>query len=186
MNEVVDIKANRAARKWAPREQAIRVLWALARPAFCFSPRIFWAWRTGLLRLFGASIGRGVHVYPTVRILIPWHVEIGDYATVGDRVILYALGRITIGDRATISQGAHLCAGTHDYRRADFLLLKQPISIGEGAWICSDAFVGPGVDVGAYAIVGARAVVMRNVEGWDIVAGNPAKIVKKRPRPRPA
>jgi len=54
------------------------------------------------------------------------------------------------------------------------------IVIHNQAWICADAFVGPGVTVGEGAIVGARAVVMKNVEPWAIVAGNPARFVKKR------
>ena len=89
----------------------------------------------------------------------------------------------SIGSTASISQGAHLCAGTHDYRRADLPLQKLPISIGEGAWICADAFIGPGVKVGNYAIVGARAVAMRIIEDWSIVAGNPARVIGTRPAP---
>jgi putative colanic acid biosynthesis acetyltransferase WcaF len=107
-------------------------------------------------------------------------VTIRDEATIGHRVILYALGPITIGARATVSQNAHLCAGTHDHRRRDFALLKQPIVIGEGAWICADAFVGPNVRVGDFAIVGARGVAMRDVAPWAIVAGNPARKVGQR------
>ena len=108
---------------------------------------------------------------------------IGAEASIGDRAILYNLGLISIGDGATISQGAHLCAGTHDYRRSDLPLLKPPIAVGEGAWICADCFVGPGVKVGDYAIVGARAVAMRDVDDWSIAVGNPARIIGQRPRP---
>ena len=60
---------------------------------------------------------------------------------------------------------------------------KLPIAIGEGAWICADSFVGPGVKIGNYAIVGARAVAMRDVDDWSIVVGNPARVVKPRPKP---
>lgn len=133
-----------------------------------------------MLRFFGASIGRGVRIYPTVDIIIPWNLKVGDKATVGAKVILYALGAIDIGARTTISQNAHLCAGTHDYRRPDFPLLKRPISIGEDAWICADAFVGPNISIGNFAIVGARAVVVRNVAPGAIVAGNPAREIGRR------
>ncbi len=132
------------------------------------------------MRLFGARIGKHVHIYPNVKITIPWNLDIGDYAGVGDHVILYALGPISIGKAATVSQGAHLCAGTHDYHDAAMPLLKVPIEIGDNAWICADAFLGPGVSVGEGAIVGARAVVVKNVDQADIVAGNPARLVKKR------
>jgi putative colanic acid biosynthesis acetyltransferase WcaF len=179
----VDIEANRRARKYSQRELAGRVLWSLLYPLFRFSPRLLWPWRNAMLRLFGASVGKKVRIFPTADIIIPWNLTIGDYATIGDKVILYALGPISIGARATVSQGAHLCAGTHSYADPSFPLIKLPITLGEGAWICADAFVGPDVTVGEYAIVGARGVAIRNVAPWTIVAGNPARLVKERPKP---
>lgn len=139
-----------------------------------------WAWRRGLLRLFGASIGKRVHIYPSVRITIPWNLSVGDDTAVGDRAILYALGPITLGRQVTVSQNAHLCAGSHDYRRADMMLIKPPIVVEDGVWICADAFIGPGVKVGAMAIAGARAVVVKSVETGMVVAGNPAVPVRAR------
>lgn len=178
----IDIKGNRAATKWSRREQMGRILWALVWPLFRLSPRPFWACRRSLLRLFGARVGTGAHLYPTVDITIPWNLEIGDHAAVGDRAILYALGPITIGTNATVSQRAHLCAGTHDFRSPSMSLVKSPISVGDDAWICAEAFVGPGVDIGAGAVVGARAVVMRNVPPGFVVAGNPAQKIGIRQR----
>jgi putative colanic acid biosynthesis acetyltransferase WcaF len=175
-----DVAANRAARKYSRRELALRVAWGVAAPAFAFSPRLLWGWRRALLRLFGAKVGRDVRVFPTVRIMMPWNLDLGDQATIGDRVSLYALGPIRIGARATVSQNAHLCAGTHDFRRADFALVKAPVTVGADAWICADAFVGPGVTVGDHAVVGARAVVVRTVESRAVVAGNPARVVGRR------
>ena len=172
--------ANRASRKWTPREQIGRVLWGLAWPLFRLSPRVFWGWRRLLLRVFGASVGRGVHVYPSVRITIPWNLDLGENCAVGDRAILYALGPITIGARATISQGAHLCAGTHDLTDPSRPLLKPPIQVGDDAWICADAFVGPGVRVGRGAIVGARAVTVRDVAEETTVVGNPARVIQRK------
>jgi putative colanic acid biosynthesis acetyltransferase WcaF len=175
-----DVKANRAETKWSRREQVARVLWGSVLPLFVFSPRPFWGWRRFLLRLFGASIGPEVHIYPSARITMPWNLEIGESAAIGDRVNLYALGSITIGARATVSQGAHICAGTHDISDPARPLLKPPITIGSDAWVCADAFVGPGVTVGDGAIVGARAVAMKDVPAYAIVVGNPARQIKKR------
>lgn len=178
----IDVVGNRAARKWTLREQLGRILWGLAKPLFWISPRPLWAWRRFLLRLFGAKIGRRVHVYPNVRIAIPWNIKIGDYSAVGDRAILYALGTITIGSRVTISQNAHLCAGSHDIDAPTRPLTKPPIFIKDDAWICADAFIGPGVSVGSGAIVGARAVAVKDVAARTTVVGNPARKVCDKAR----
>lgn len=177
MSRIVDISANRNARKWSRRELVGRVLWGLFWPLFRLSPRPLWGWRRVLLVAFRAQVAAEVRIHPTVRIMIPWNLTLGEGCTIGDRANLYALGPISIGARATISQGAHLCAGTHDWRKPDFPLQKKPISIGADAWICADAFVGPGVSVGSGAIVGARAVAIRDVASHDIVVGNPSRVV---------
>lgn len=126
-----------------------------------------------MVRCFGGQIGRDVHLHPTVRITIPWNLRIGDQAAVGDCAILYALGPIEIGPRATVSQYAHLCAGTHNWRDPARPLLKTPIQIGADAWVCADAFVGPGVRIGQGAILGARAVAMKDLPEAHIGVGNP-------------
>jgi putative colanic acid biosynthesis acetyltransferase WcaF len=178
----IDIAANRKAQKWTSGEMLGRALWETMRgPLFSWTPRPFWAWRRAVLRGFGAKVGRNVHVHPTVRIAIPWNLSIEDNAAVGDGAIIYSLGRISIGLNATISQYAHLCAGTHDYRRSDMWLLKPAIRIEEGVWVCADAFIGPGVNVGAFSIVGARAVVTKDVAESVIVGGNPARVLRARP-----
>jgi putative colanic acid biosynthesis acetyltransferase WcaF len=174
----VDVLNNRKAQKWTRREQVGRVLWGLCSPLFSLSPRPFWGWRRLLLRLFGAKVAAGAHIYPSVRITMPWHLSLGAQCAVGDRAVIYALGPILVGARATISQGAHLCAGTHDIARPDRPLLKPPITIADDAWVAADAFIGPGVKVGAGAIVGARAVVVHDVAEKTIVVGNPARKIR--------
>ena len=176
----IDIEANRRAVKWTLAEQVGRVLWALCRPLFRWSPRPCRCWRNNLLRLFGAKVGRRVHVDPSARIWIPWKLTLGDDSAVGFEALLYNLGPLTIGSRATVSQRAHLCGGTHDFRGNTMELVKAPITIGEEAWVCADAFVGPGVTVGKRAVVGARAVVVKDVEAGTIVGGNPATKVGVR------
>lgn len=176
----IDVAANRAARKWTSRELAGRVLWASAAPIFHLSPRPFWGLRRALLRAFGAKVGRDVHVYPTARISVPWNLVLGDGCAVGDYAILYALGPITLGPRSTVSQYAHLCAGSHDWRDPAMPLTKPPITLGADVWVCADVFVGPYVTVGDGAILGARSVVVRDVEPRTVVAGNPARLVGTR------
>jgi putative colanic acid biosynthesis acetyltransferase WcaF len=73
-----------------------------------------------------------------------------------------------------------LCAASHDITDPEFRLLHKPIRIDSRAWVAAGAFVGMGVTVGEGAVVGARAVVVKDVKAWDIVAGNPARVVGVR------
>jgi putative colanic acid biosynthesis acetyltransferase WcaF len=170
----LEIESNRAISNWTNKEKFARLLWAMSQPLFFYSPRLLWTWRVALLRLFGAKIGKNVHIYPTVQVFAPWNLEIADWASIGFDALLYNLGPIRIGARSTISQRAHLCAGSHDYRGADMRLLKLPINIGDDVWVCADSFVGPDISVGDGAVIGACAVVVKNVLPWTVVAGNPA------------
>ncbi len=158
-----------------------RVLWQIARVVlFRWTPRPAAAWRRMILRGFGAKLGRGVVVDPCARIWAPWNLEMGDYSCLGPLVDCYDVARVRIGDFATVSQYSYLCTATHDYTDESMPLKAAPISIGERAWIAADVFVGPGVTIGEGAVVGARSSVFRDVEPWTVVAGNPARFLKKR------
>jgi len=175
-----DIEANRAAEKYRPSECRLRLAWSLGLPMFRLTPRPCFGLRRWLLRRYGAVVGEQVNTYPSSTIYFPWNLQIGDYSAVGEWALIYNLGPVTIGERCTISQRTHLCAGTHDYRDPAMPLQKLPIHIGSDAWVCADAFIGPGVSVGARAIVGARAVAVNHVAENAIVAGNPAKLIRTR------
>jgi putative colanic acid biosynthesis acetyltransferase WcaF len=176
----LNIQTNRRAQKYSRGEQLRRVLWGAGKLFFRFSPRPCFGWRRFVLRCFGASIGENVNTYPSTRIYFPWNLTVGDWSALGEDVFIYNLGPVTLGEKVTVSHRAHLCAGTHDYTQPDLPLLKPPIEIKSQAWVCADAFVGPGVTVGEGAVVGARAVVMKDVAPWTVVAGNPAREIKRR------
>lgn len=180
MDAEIDIDKNRKASKYSRPEIVRRVFWNMAMPLFRFSPRILFGWRNFLLRLFGAKIGQEVHIYNTATVYMPWNLEIADWSCIGEHAYIYNLGKIIIGSRTTISQRAHLCAGTHDYSDPALPLLKLPIRVADQVWICADAFLSPGINVGEGAIVAARAVVTKDIEPWAIVGGNPARLIKKR------
>jgi putative colanic acid biosynthesis acetyltransferase WcaF len=177
----VDPNTARLMSPWTLKQKIARALWMVTR-FLLFRPSFhnWYGWRRFLLKLFGARIGARVRIRPTASIEIPWNIDIGDEAIVGDYAILYSLGKITIGKRVVISQYAHVCAGTHDYRYREFPLLKPPITIGDDAWIAADAFVAPGVTIGPGAILGARASAFNDLPAWQIAVGNPAKPIKPR------
>ena len=177
----LSIDQNRRACKYSRRELVLRALWGLVgRPLFRLSPRPCFAWRRLVLRLFGARVGRQVHVYPTTTVYFPWNLEVGPWSAIGEWALVYNLGPVRLGARVTVSHRAHLCAGTHDYRDPAMPLIKSPITIQDQAWVCADAFIGPDVTVGEGAVVGARAVVVKDVPSWTVVAGNPAREIGKR------
>jgi putative colanic acid biosynthesis acetyltransferase WcaF len=159
----------------------LRVLWSITwLIAARWTPRPLHFWRTFILRCFGAQIGHSVRVYPSVRIWAPWNLSIGDQSIVGGDAILYSQGKIVIGAHVVISQGSHLCAGTHDFEKPGFKLMTAPITIGNHAWVAAEAFVHPGVKVGEGAVVGARSVVVSDLKAWTIYSGFPARSLRER------
>lgn len=180
---MVDTEPHRHTSEYTFGQKVTRTLWMFARATlFRFSFHNWYAWRRLLLRAFGARVGRDVRIRPTAHIEIPWELDIADGAIVGDHAILYSLGRITIGRGAIISQYAHLCAGSHDYTKRSFPLLRPPITIGAEAWIATDAFIGPGVTVGERAVVGARTTVVKDVPADQVVVGPSARAIGTRPK----
>ncbi len=147
---------------------------------FRYSPNFMFGWRRIILRVFGASIGKKVNIYPQCRIWAPWNLIMGNQSCLGPFVDCYNQGQISIGTRVVISQKSYLCASTHDYTQLGFPLLCKPIMIEDNAWIAAGAFVGPGVTIGEGAVVAARSVVVKDVEPWTVVGGNPTKFIKKR------
>lgn len=161
-----------------------RLLWnAVWLGLFLPSPRPMHGWRRFLLRMFGARVGRGVHVYPSVRIWAPWNLTLGEECGIGDRTILYSQGEIVVGRRAVISQGSHLCAGTHDFTKPGFPLVTKPIHVGADTWLAAECMVLPGVTIGEGAVIGARALVTKDMPPWTVCAGHPCTPLKPRSSP---
>ncbi|MEG4393300.1 hormogonium polysaccharide biosynthesis acetyltransferase HpsU [Microcoleus sp. BROC3] len=153
----------------------ILLWWFVQAIGFPLTPHPFNGIRRGLLRLFGAKIGRGAIVRPTARFTYPWKIEIGDYSWIGDDVVLYSLDRIAIGKHCVISQKSYLCTGTHDSQDPAFGLITASVTINNGVWIAADCFIGPGVEIGANALIGARSSVFKNMPAGFICTGTPCR-----------
>lgn len=112
-------------------------------------------------------------------------IEIGNNCSVNSFCYLGGYGGIKIDNGVRIAPGAKIYAFEHIYERTDVPIYKQGIKpkkviIGDDVWIGSNAIITGGVTIGKGAIVAAGAVVTKSVEEYTIVAGVPAKIIKKR------
>lgn len=133
-----------------------------------------------VLRWFGATIGRGVNIKPSVNVKYPWQLSIGDYSWIGEGVWLDSLAPIAIGAHACLSQGVYCCTGSHDWTDPAFGLITKPISIENGAWVGARATILPGVTVASHCVITAGSVLSKSTEPDMIYAGNPAVALKKR------
>jgi putative colanic acid biosynthesis acetyltransferase WcaF len=163
------------------RDKLARLLWAFAYyAAFRFSPVFAHGWRRAILRAFGAQVAPRVAIYPSARIWAPWRLRLDEGATVGGGAELYNVAPIHVGEEAVVSQYAYLCTASHDHRR-EFQLIAASVEVRRHAWVAAGCFIGPGVTIEEGAVAAARAVVTRSVPPWTVVAGNPARIVGRRP-----
>ncbi|MEP6719975.1 MAG: putative colanic acid biosynthesis acetyltransferase [Variovorax sp.] len=158
-----------------------RAAWGLAWAVLAsWTPPPLRGWRRFLLKLFGAQMGELADVRGSATVWYPPHLQMADRTLLAERVTCYNMAPISLGEGALVSQGAHLCAGTHDISTPEFQLFAKPIAIGARAWIAAEAFVGPGVTVGEGAVLGARAVAFGALEPWGVYTGNPAVLLKRR------
>lgn len=168
---------------FSTREKIGRIVWAFVQATvFRLSFPTWYGWRNMLLRKFGASVHSSCRVRRTARFECPWNFTAGANCAIGEHVIVYALGPITLGRRVSVSQYSHLCAGTHDFSRFDMPLLRPSIVLKDDAWLGTDAFVGPGVTMHEGALLGARASAFTDLEAWSVNVGNPARKMRDRPR----
>jgi putative colanic acid biosynthesis acetyltransferase WcaF len=136
--------------------------------------------KKALLRLFGAKIGKGVVLKPSINIKYPWKLSIGDFSWIGEKVWIDNLGQVDIGKNVCISQGAMLLTGNHDYKKQGFDLMVGKIILEDGVWIGAESLVCPGVVCATHAVLAAKSVATQNLSAYQIYQGNPAHIVKER------
>ncbi len=133
-----------------------------------------------LLRLFGAKVGNGVVIKPSVNIKYPWLLNIGNHVWIGEEVWIDNLVEIDIADHVCISQGAMLLTGSHDYKAESFGLLTGKITLESGAWIGAKAVVCPNVICHTHSVLAVGSVATHSLEAHTIYQGNPAQAKRKR------
>jgi len=176
----VDLSQYQNALSW--KNQIARFIWAIVWTVFARPlPRSLGnGWKLFWLRLFGAKVHSTAKVYSSVRVYMPWNLEMEAYSCLSPEVDCYNVVKVKIGAHSTVSQKTYLCTASHDISKGNNPLITASIIIEDQAWIGASAFIGMGVTIGQGAVVGATASVYKDVESWTVVGGNPAKFIKKR------
>ncbi|WP_252263503.1 putative colanic acid biosynthesis acetyltransferase [Paracidobacterium acidisoli] len=165
------------------KNRLARALWNLCYALlYRTSPRPLHAWRSMLLRAFGAKMGAACHFYPKSKVWAPWNLICEDRVSLADDAELYNPSSMYLGSHAIVSQGAYVCGATHLYNEVSFRLVSFPMRLGAYSWVCARAAVNPGVNVGDGAILGLASVATKDLEPFGIYAGIPARKVKERLR----
>lgn len=172
-------------------------------PGFGFFGRLFEQLRVMVLRARGCQIGRGVEVSWGVTVRGPGAIEIGNHVRIREGVILQSsdeiliedhvdinpfttiYGRARIGSYTMIAPHVMLAGGNHKFDDPTILIKHQGstalgIVVEEDVWIGANAVILDGVRIGKGAVVGAGAVVTKDVPSNVIVVGNPARIIHHR------
>jgi len=160
----------------------IRFLWYFTNVLFFINPlNPISGLKVFLLRLFGAKIGKGVVIKPSVNIKYPWRLTVGDYSWIGENVWIDNLAEVKIGKNCCLSQGAMLLCGNHNYKKSSFDLITKEIILEEGVWVGARSIVAPGVHCQSHLVLSVNSVLsQRLTEAYTVYSGNPAKGIRKR------
>lgn len=136
-------------------------------------------------RLFVKKMGENVHIMTGVRILSPAGVSIGHHVYINHHTDMSGKGGLTIGNYVKIGPFCNIQSVDHVYTDWQKPMFSQgmrpdPIVIEDDVWVAANVVIVPGVTIGRGAIVGANAVVTRDVEPYAIVGGVPARVIKYR------
>lgn len=129
-----------------------------------------------LKKIFG-SMGENCYIQP------PIYMNIGDNIFIGNRVSInpyfkcMAAGKVTIEDDVKIATGVSVLTNGHDFYERSVLTIKD-VLIKKNAWIGAGAIILAGVTIGENAVVGAGSVVTHDVKDGEVVAGNPARVIR--------
>lgn len=158
-----------------------RALWYFTNSFFIKSSLFpMMKFKSHLLRLFGAKVGKRLVIKPGVNIKFPWKLKIGDDVWIGENVWIDNLDYVNIGNNVCLSQGALLLTGNHDYSIYNMPYRNAPIVLEDGVWIGANTTVCSGVICKSHSILTVGSIATKDLEPYTIYQGNPAKEIRKR------
>ncbi len=135
-------------------------------------------------RLGGIKIGWGSAIHMGARFYNPWNIKIGKDSIIGEGVVLDGRDKLTIGNHVDIASEAMIYNSQHDVYAEHFAavenIIKAPVVIEDYVFVGPRAIILPGVHVKKGAVIGAGAVVTKDVEEYQMVGGVPAKPIGER------
>ncbi|MFM7815108.1 MAG: WcaF family extracellular polysaccharide biosynthesis acetyltransferase [Flavobacteriales bacterium] len=165
---------------YRPGSAIKRALWYVCSWIFLQSYFPFSGFKVFVLCCFGARMGKGIRIKPSVRIKYPWKLTVGDHSWIGEDVWIDNLDEVVIGAHCCLSQGAMLLCGNHHYGKSSFDLITKPITLDQGVWIGAKSVVCPGVHAEHHAVLTVGSIATSHLEAMSIYQGNPARLIKKR------
>jgi len=137
--------------------------------------------RAAILRELLGSVGAHVHIRPPLAMDYGFQTSIGPRTFINSGAVILDVGRVTIGADVQIGPNVQLLTPTHpldpEVRRSG-AEAAQPIAIGDNAWLGGGVIVCPGVSIGKDTVVGAGAVVTRDLPPAVLAVGNPARVIR--------
>jgi len=159
----------------------IRGIWYFVNVIFFINPiNPFVKSKVILLRIFGAKVGKGLVIKPSVNIKYPWKLSIGNHVWIGEKVWIDNLDQVVIGDNCCISQDALLISGNHNYKKSGFDLIIGPIVLEDGVWIGAKSIVTLSTKCLSHSVLSAGSLLSSDMEAYTIYRGNPAIKIKER------
>lgn len=140
----------------------------------------FFCLRRFFLRLFGFSIGEKVSVHWGVRFFSFGKCSIGNNVTINYGCYLDNRAGIYIGNNVNISHNVRIYSLGHNINSSSFATVGKPVVVEDNVWIFPNVLIMPGVVLGAGSVVLPGSVVTKSVSPNDVVAGNPARVIRKR------
>jgi maltose O-acetyltransferase len=172
LGELIAKGQNRIASIWLEFVTGF-LWWGVGEVPFHHVRRFFY-------RLAGMKIGRGSSIHMRVRVYDPRNISIGEDTIIGERVVLDGRAKLSIGDHVDIATGAMIFNSEHDVHAVDFRPIEFANVIEDYAFVGPNVIILPGVNVRRGGVIGAGAVVTKDVEENSIVVGVPAKEIGKR------
>lgn len=146
---------------------------------------IFNNMRTWVCRELFADCGKGVNVHRGAAFGSGRAVKVGNYSHLGENVRINGRGGVSLGDNVLMGPDIIIYSGTHNFSSVAMPIQKQgmryaPVVIGNDVWLGARVVILPGVTIGDGCIIGANAVVTKDLPPFSIAVGIPARVIKKR------